>query len=221
MEIKWDETGKRLYETGVSNGVLYVDKTAVAWNGLTGVSLNPEGAEAKAQYADNIKYLSITSAEEFKFTIEAFTYPTEFEECDGSIAPFAGLSIGQQDRKMFGFSYVSLIGNDVDGLSHGSKLHLIYGCLAAPSKKEYKTVNDSPEAISFSWDVTTTPVGVDLAGQSIKPTAHLSIDSSIANKDAYKKLTDMLYGRGSGGTARLPEPSEVIKLFNTPGGTGH
>lgn len=214
MEIKWDETGKRLYETGVSNGVLYVDKTAVAWNGLTGVSLNPEGAEAKAQYADNIKYLSITSAEEFKFTIEAFTYPTEFEECDGSITPFAGFSIGQQDRKMFGFSYVSLIGNDVDGLRHGSKLHLIYGCLASPSKKEYKTVNDSPEAISFSWDVTTTPVGVIVADLDIKPTAHISIDSSVASDAAYRKLTDILYGRNGDETARLPEPLEVIKIFD-------
>ena len=196
-KIIWDATGDRLYETGIDKGVLYPINgegkytPGVAWNGLTGVTESPSGAEATALYADNIKYLSLYSAEEFGATIEAYTYPKEFESCDGSAELGEGVVIGQQTRKVFGLCYRTLVGNDVDAQDHGYKLHLIYGCMASPSEKGYQSVNDSPEAITFSWEVTTTPVNV--AG--FKPTASLIIDSTKIKEDKLKKIEDILYGK--------------------------
>ena len=196
-KITWDATGDRLYETGIDKGVLYPINgegkytPGVAWNGLTGVTESPSGAEATALYADNIKYLSLYSAEEFGATIEAYTYPKEFESCDGSAELGEGVVIGQQTRKVFGLSYRTLIANDVDAQDHGYKLHLIYGCMASPSEKGYQSINDSPEAITFSWEVTTTPVNV--AG--FKPTASLIIDSTKIKEDKLKKIEDILYGK--------------------------
>ena len=177
--LVWDKTGERLYETGVKNGVLYIPASGVyskgvAWNGLTAVTESPSGAEATALYADDIKYLSIISTEEFGATIEAYTYPDEFAECDGSADIADGVTIGQQTRKTFGLCYKTTIGNDVDGNGYGYKLHIIYGALASPSEKAYATINDSPEAITFSWEITTAPVNVTGA----KPTASLVIDST-------------------------------------------
>lgn len=220
MKLKWDDTGARLYETGVRQGVLYVQAQngtypeGVAWNGLTGVTESPSGAEANAQYADDIKYLNLYSKEEFGATVEAFTYPEEFAECDGSAEPATGLYIGQQNRKSFGFSYRTVLGNDVAGEEYGYKLHLIYGCKASPSEKSYSTINDSPEAITFSWEVTTTPVNV----KDHKPTATLTIDSTMVDDDKLKALEAILYGTdGEGGaqgtTAKLPLPDEVIAMF--------
>ena len=196
-KITWDATGDRLYETGVDRGVLYPINgegkytPGVAWNGLTGVTESPSGAEATALYADNIKYLSLYSAEEFGATIEAYTYPKEFESCDGSAELGEGVVIGQQTRKVFGLCYRTLVANDVDAQDHGYKIHLIYGCMASPSEKGYQSVNDSPEAITFSWEVTTTPVNV--AG--FKPTASLIIDSTKIKEDKLKKIEDLLYGK--------------------------
>lgn len=216
-KLVWDETGKRIYETGVDRGVLYpIDDgstygTGVVWNGLTAVNESPSGAESNPQYADNIKYLDLTSAEEFSFTIEAFTYPVEFEECDGSAELAEGVTIGMQPRKMFGFSYRTMVGNDTQGTSHGYKIHLVYGCKAAPSEKSRSTVNDSPEAVTFSWECSTTPVNV--TGHS--PTAHLTVDTTIAAADKVTKLETMLYGDASSGTPKLPTPDEVYTLFTT------
>ena len=189
--------------------------TGYAWNGLVSVAESPSGAESTAQFADNMKYLNLVSAEEFSATIEAFTYPEEFGQCDGSASPQAGLLIGQQQRKMFGLSYRTLLGNDVDGQEYGYKLHLIYGAQAAPTEKAYSTVNDSPEPITFSWEVTTTPMTVT----GYKPTSFISIDSSKVDEDALADLEDLLYGTtGTPGTvAKLPTPDEVIALF-TPAG---
>lgn len=194
--IVWDQTGQRLYETGIDRGVLYpiqaggLYNKGVAWNGLTAVTESPSGAEATPIYADNIKYLNLMSAEEFAATIEAYTYPDEFAECDGSASLAEGVVIGQQNRKLFGLCYRTLVGNDVDSNDHGYKLHLIYGGQASPSEKAYTTVNDSPEAISFSWEVNTTPVNV--AG--FKPTSCITIDSTKADATCLKKLEDILYG---------------------------
>lgn len=216
-KLVWDETGKRIYETGVDRGVLYPINegntygTGVVWNGLTAVNESPSGAESNPQYADNIKYLDLTSAEEFSFTIEAFTYPVEFEECDGSAELTEGVTIGLQPRKMFGFSYRTLVGNDTQGTSHGYKIHLVYGCKAAPSEKSRSTVNDSPEAVTFSWECSTTPVNVK--GHS--PTSHLTVDTTIAAQDKVTKLETMLYGDDSSGTPKLPTPDEVYTLFTT------
>lgn len=212
--LTWDDAGTRLYETGVDRGVLYVMSsgtygTGVAWNGLTGVTESPSGAEATALYADNIKYLSLYSAEEFGATIEAYTYPDEFAECDGSAELANGTYAGQQDRKTFGLSYRTIIGNDSDGQSHGYKLHLIYGAMASPSEKAYATVNDSPEAITFSWEITTTPVNVT----GMKPTACITIDSTKADPTCLKALENKLYGSDSAGTATLPLPDEVKTLM--------
>ncbi len=215
MEIKWDQVGDRHYETGVDHGVLYIPDAVgaytngYAWNGLISVSEAPSGAEATAQYADNIKYLNLVSAEEFGATVEAYTYPKEFEQCDGSAAPVAGLAIGQQTRRQFGLSYRTLKGNDVLGTDFGYKLHLIYGALAAPTEKAYNTVNDSPEAITFSWELTTTPVEVP----GFKPSASLTIDSTEVDPDALAVLEEILYGTG-GTDPRLPLPGEVIALFS-------
>src|SRR5512135_2000769 len=194
--LTWDQVGERLYETGVDRGVLYIPNgsgvydTGVAWNGLTAVTESPGGAEASPQYADNIKYLNLISAEEFGATIEAFTYPDEFAQCDGSASPSTGIVLGQQGRKMFGLCYRTQLGNDVDGMDHGYKLHLVYGCQAAPSEKAYATINDSPEAITFSWEVTTTPVPVT----DYKPTSVLVVDSTLVAADDLATLEDMLYG---------------------------
>ena len=216
-KLVWDQSGERFYETGVKNGVLYIPTSGVyskgvAWNGLTAVTESPSGAEATALYADDIKYLSLMSAEEFGATIEAYTYPEEFGECDGSASLAAGVSIGQQARKTFGLSYKTTIGNDVDGNEHGYKLHLIYGCLAAPSEKAYATINDSPEAITFSWEVTTTPVNVT----GHKPTACITIDSTKADPTKLAALEAKLYGSETV-EASLPLPDEIAEMFKTEG----
>lgn len=222
--LTWDNTGERYYETGVKQGVLYPIQAngtyskGVAWNGLTAVTESPSGAEATALYADDIKYLNLISNEEFGATIEAYTYPDEFAECDGSAALTTGVMLGQQKRKTFGLCYKTTVGNDVDGNDYGYKLHLIYGCLAAPSEKAYATINDSPEAITFSWEVSTTPVNV--AG--FKPTSQITIDSTKISESEKAKLTsleDILYGK-DGDTAensgpRLPLPDEIKTLFAT------
>lgn len=213
-KIKWDETGKRLYETGVEQGVLYVqDETGnypkgVPWNGLISVTESPSGAEATPLYANDTKYVELTSNEEFGATIEAYTYPDEFEACDGSGELAKGVSIGQQPRKPFGLCYKTIIGNDVNNNAHGYKLHLIYGAKAAPSEKAYSTINDSPEAITFSWEITTTPVNVS----GFKPAAHLEIDSTAVDKEKLTQLEAMLYG-GDSTEAKLPLPDEVAQLF--------
>ena len=216
-KLVWDQSGERFYETGVKNGVLYIPTSGVyskgvAWNGLTAVTESPSGAEPTALYADDIKYLSLMSAEEFGATIEAYTYPEEFAECDGSISLATGVSIGQQARKTFGLSYKTTVGNDVDGNEHGYKLHLIYGCLAAPSEKAYATINDSPEAITFSWEVTTTPVNVT----GHKPTACITIDSTKADPTKLAALEAKLYGSESA-EASLPLPDEIAEMFKTAG----
>ena len=226
--LVWDQTGERLYETGVDRGVLYLlDNSAkyskgVAWNGLTAVTESPSGAEATAIWADNMKYLNLISAEEFGCTIEAYTYPDEFAECDGSanLVETGGVVIGQQNRKVFGLCYRTLVGNDVNANDHGYKLHLIYGCQASPSEKAYATVNDSPEAITFSWEVSTTPVNVT----GFKPTACITIDSTKCDTTCLTALEEILYGKDAGeeGTpaataARLPLPDE-IKTIMTPAG---
>jgi hypothetical protein len=215
--LTWDQVGERLYETGVDHGVLYlpddagVYNTGFAWNGLTTVTESPSGAEASPQYADNIKYLNMISAEEFGATIEAFTYPEEFGQCDGTELPAPGVAVGQQGRKMFGLSYRTKVGNDVDGTEFGYKLHLLYGCQAAPSEKAYATINDSPEAISFSWEVTSTPVPVT----GHKPTSLIVVDSTVVDPTDLASLEDLLYGKASV-EAALPTPDAVIALFAGP-----
>lgn len=224
--IVWDQVSEKLYETGIDQGVLYlldennVYAKGVGWNGLTGVDENPTGAEANSIYADNNKYLSLYSAEEFGATIRAYTYPEEFEECDGSKEIANGVYAGQQNRKTFGFAYRTLVGNDTEGNEYGYKLHLIYGCKASPSSKTYNTINDSPEAIEFSWEVTTTPVPVP----NSKATATIIIDSTkldAAGKEKLTALEDILYGKdestegaGDGTIARLPLPAEVIQKMS-------
>ena len=213
-KLVWDKTGERLYETGVDHGVLYPIQTGgvyskgVAWNGLSAVTESPSGAEASPFYADNIKYLNLMSAEEFGATIEAYMYPDEFAECDGSAEIATGVSIGQQARKVFGLSYRTLLGNDVDSNDYGYKLHLIYGALAAPSEKGYSTINDSPEPITLSWEITTTPINV--AG--FKPTACVTIDSTKVDATKLKALEDILYGTDDV-EARLPLPDELITIL--------
>ena len=221
-KLVWDATGKRLYETGVNQAVLYpmdlngTYTVGVAWNGLTAVTESPSGAEASPLYADNIKYLNLISAEEFGATIEAYTYPDEFAVCDGSAELTPGVSVGQQARKVFGLCYKTLLGNDVDGADFGYKLHLVYGALAAPSEKAYATVNDSPEAITLSWEVSTTPVSV--AG--LKPTACLTIDSTKVDAAKLAALEDILYGKNAttdpvapATVARLPLPDEIKTIM--------
>lgn len=219
-KLKWDQTGDRLYETGVKNGVLYVQDNkgeyplGVAWNGLTAVTESPSGAEATPLYADDIKYLNLISTEEFGATIEAYTYPDEFAACDGSASLAEGVSIGQQSRKTFGLCYKTTIGNDVAGNDYGYKLHIIYGAMAAPSEKAYATINDSPEAITFSWEVTTTPVSVT----GFKPTAHIEIDSTKADATKLAALEAVLYGsdgEGTGTDAKLPLPDEIATMMKT------
>lgn len=216
-KLVWDNTGERLYETGVSKGVLYIPtggvySKGVAWNGLTAVTESPSGAEATPLYADDIKYLNLMSNEEFGCTIEAYTYPDEFAECDGSASLVDGVYIGQQARKTFGFCYRTVLGNDTESNDHGYKLHLVYGCLAAPSEKSYATINDSPEAITFSWEVSTTPVNVT----GHKPTACITIDSTKADPTKLAALETKLYGAEST-EAMLPLPDEIAQIFNTSG----
>ncbi len=214
-ELVWDQIGERLYETGVDHGVLYIPDTltgeydtGVAWNGLVTVTESPSGAEASPQYADNIKYLNLYSAEEFGATIEAFTYPPEFAQFDGISEPSPGVLVGQQSRRGFGLSYRSLIGNDVDGADHGYKLHLVYGAMASPSEKAYGTQNDSPEPITLSWELTTTPVPVT----GMKPTALITINSLLVDPADLTALETLLYGAAAT-EPQLPMPDEVIALF--------
>ena len=216
QRLTWDDAGKRLYETGVKQGGLYPQDDngaypkGVAWNGLTAVTESPEGAEPTPLYADDIKYLNLLSTEEFKATVEAYTYPDEFAECDGSGSLVEGVTIGQQDRKTFGLSYRTSLGNDVKGNEYGYKLHIVYGCLAAPSEKAYATVNDSPEAITFSWEVSTTPVNVT----GFKPTASLVLDSVKLGAAKMKAIEDVLYG-SSAAEARLPLPDEIKSIIES------
>ena len=214
-KLIWDQTGERFYETGVKYGVLYVQEgtaypKGVAWNGLTAVTESPSGAEASPLYADDTKYLNLVSAEEFGGTIEAYTYPDEFKVCNGESELVAGVSLGQQSRKTFGFCYRTTYGNDTDGNEHGYKLHLVYGALAAPSEKAYATINDSPEAITFSWEFSTTPVNVT----GHKPTASITIDSTKADATKLKALEEILYGSDED-EARLPLPDEIATLMAT------
>lgn len=212
-KLTWDASGERLYETGVKQGVLYVMGSTgygngVAWNGLTAITESPSGAESTPLYADDIKYLDLRSTEEFGATIEAYTYPDEFAACDGSASLADGVSIGQQARKMFGLCYRTTVGNDTDGTDHGYKLHLIYGATASPSEKAYETINDSPEAITFSWEITTTPVSVT----GFKPTASITIDSTKADPTCLAALEAKLYGSETT-EPTLPLPDEVKTLM--------
>lgn len=223
MKLVWDKTGEHLYETGVKQGVVYPQSSVgtypkgVAWNGLTAVTESPSGAEATPLYADDIKYLNLQSVEEFGATVEAYTYPDEFAECDGSAEIADGVSIGQQKRKAFGMCYKTTLGNDVAGNDYGYKLHIIYGAMAAPSEKAYTTINDSPEAMTLSWELTTTPVSVTGA----KPTASLVIDSTKADATKLAALEEILYGKDGTGEdnatgavdPRLPLPDEIAELM--------
>jgi hypothetical protein len=214
--LAWDRVGERFYETGIDRGVLFLpDNTGDyneghAWNGLTTVTEKPSGADANAQYADNIKYLNLLAAEVFGATVEAFTYPDAFAQCDGTAEPEPGVYLGQQGRRVFGLAYRSQVGNDLEGTEHGYKLHLVYGALAAPSEKAYATINDSPSAIAFSWDVSTTPVPVT----GHKPTALLTIDSTKVDADNLAALEAILYGTDTD-DPRLPQPDEVITILGT------
>lgn len=230
-KIKWDQTGEKIYETGVKNGVLYVqDSTGVypkgvAWNGLTAVTESPSGAEATPLYADDIKYLELRSAEEFGGTIEAYYYPDEFAECDGSAKVADGVTIGQQARKAFGFCYRTTVGNDTEKTDYGYKLHIVYGATAAPSEKGYTSINDNPEAITFSWEFTTTPVSAKV-GEKTYTTATVTIDSKKVNKEKLAALEAILYGTdgtGSGneGTeATLPSLEEVFTTLGVTAAAG-
>ena len=225
MKLVWDKTGEHYYETGVKNGVLYPMSASgtypkgVAWNGLTAITESPSGAEATALYADDIKYLNLMSNEEFGATVEAYTYPDEFAECDGSASLTEGVYIGQQARKTFGLCYRTTLGNDSKGNDYGYKLHIIYGAMASPSEKAYSTINDSPDAITFSWELSTTPVAV----ANFKPTASLTIDSTKVDSEKLTKLEEILYGKDGTGEdnsvgavdPRLPLPDEIATLMKT------
>lgn len=217
--LVWDLIGERYYETGVDHGVLYIPDatgvyaTGVAWNGLVSVTESPTGADATAQYADNIKYLNLISVEEFGATIEAFTYPPEWGQFDGLATPEDGVYVGQQPRKTFGLSYRTRMGNDLEGDAFGYKLHLVYGCIASPSEKAYNTINDSPEAITFSWEISTTPAPITTP-TGLKPTSLIVVDSSIVDPADLTSLEGMLYG--GTGSAMLPTPDEVLAVFATP-----
>lgn len=221
MKLVWDEVGERLYETGVDHGVLFVmgDNNqygaGVAWNGLTGVTQSPSGAESNAQYADNIKYLNLISNEDFGATINAFYSPEEFDACDGMASPVPGLRIYQQNRKTFGFSYRTLIGNDTKGQGYGYKIHLVYNASATPTERTYNTVNESPEAATLSWTVTTTPVNIT----GYKPTAHLEIDSTTTDPAKLAAFEDIIYGTEEK-EPRLPLPDEVVSLLGANSAVG-
>ena len=231
-KIVWDKTGERMYETDIDHGVLYPIQTGgvynkgVAWNGLSAVTESPSGAEPSPIYADNIKYLNLMSAEDFGGTIEAYTSPDEFAECDGSVEIAPGVFAGQQSRKLFGLCYRTILGNDIDSNDHGYKLHLVYNCLASVSEKGYTTVNDSPEAITLSWEFSTTPVEITMLieGKKVKPTAILTFDSTKVDADKLAKLEEILYGKdptepegADGVDPRLPFPDEVIQLMTSEG----
>ena len=223
MKLVWDKTGEHFYETGVKNGVLYPMSASgtypkgVAWNGLTAITESPSGAEATALYADDIKYLNLMSNEEFGATVEAYTYPDEFAECDGSASLTEGVYIGQQARKTFGLCYRTTLGNDSKGNDYGYKIHIIYGAMASPSEKAYSTINDSPDAITFSWELSTTPVAV----ANFKPTASLTIDSTKVDSTKLAALEEILYGKDGTGEdqstgavdPRLPLPDEIANLM--------
>lgn len=223
MKLVWDKTGEHFYETGVKNGVLYPMSASgtypkgVAWNGLTAITESPSGAEATALYADDIKYLNLMSNEEFGATVEAYTYPDEFAECDGSASLTEGVYISQQARKTFGLCYRTTLGNDAKGNDYGYKLHIIYGAMASPSEKAYSTINDSPDAITFSWELSTTPVAV----ANFKPTASLTIDSTKVDTAKLTALEEILYGKDGTGEdhttgavdPRLPLPDEIATLM--------
>lgn len=227
--IKWDQVGSRFYQTGTDHGVLYPQKNGaypkgVAWDGLTGVTESPSGAEDNALYADNIKYLNLKSAEDFGGTIECYYYPDEWKECNGEKSPVDGVTLGQQARNTFGFSYRSMIGNDTVGQDYGYKIHLWYGCSASTSERSYQTVNESPDAIALSYEVSTTPVPVsvkDSDGKELKPVACITIDSTVVDKEKLAAFEDILYGKDGEGAAatdpRLPLPDEVISLFSSAG----
>lgn len=214
-QLVWDQTGKRLYETGVSRGVLYLPNgggvydTGYAWNGLTTVTEKPSGAAATAKYADNVKYLNLISIEEFLCSIEAYTYPEQWAQCDGSQSPTPGVSIGQQPRATFGLSYRTEQGNDLEATAYGYKLHLVYGALAAPTQKAFATINDTPDALLFAWEVTTTPIDVP----GYKPTATMVIDSTKVDADALATLEGFLYGT-TGTNPSLPSPEAVVAIFS-------
>lgn len=217
-KISWDNVGEKIWETGVDHGVIYTPTAhgvyggGVPWNGLTSVNEKPTGAEPNDQYADNIKYLTLYSNEDFEATIEAFTYPPEFAECDGSKFVADGVEVHQQARKPFGFTYRTIMGNDVLGQEFGYKIHIIYGAMVTPSEKNYETINDSPEAITLSWDLTTIPVPVP----GMRPTAHISIDSTNADAARMADLEKILYGDADT-DPRLPTPEEVMAIFSTGG----
>lgn len=231
-KIVWDKTGERLYETGCDHGVLYPMSSkgtydnGVAWNGLISVTESPSGAEASPIYADNIKYINLMSTEEFGATIEAYMYPDEFAECDGSVELTTGMFAGQQSRKTFGMAYRTVLGNDTELNDYGYKLHLIYGCLAAPSEKNYNTINDNPDAATLSWEISTTPVAIatKIEGKKLKPTASLTFNSTKVSSENLAKLEEILYGKdptepdgNDGVEPRLPLPDEILTLFNTAG----
>nr|DAJ59447.1 MAG TPA: tail tube protein [Bacteriophage sp.] len=213
-KLVWDTEGQKTYETGVEKCVLYPRASngtypkGVAWNGITSISENPSGAEASPLYADNKKYLSLMSTEELALSVEAYTYPEEYAECDGSAQAIDGVHVAQQRRKSFGLCYKTLFGNDTEGTDHGYKLHLVFGCLASPSEKQFSSVNESPEAISFSWEINTTPIDV----KGFKPTALITIDSTKVNAAKLKALEDTLYGTDTT-EAKLPLPSEVLTIL--------
>lgn len=217
MKLEWDKTGDRLYETGVDKVALFVQEggaypKGVAWNGVTAITESPSGAEPTPLYADNIKYLNLISAEELGLSIEAYQSPVEFDACDGSIEAAKGVTIGQQDRKQFGLAFRTVVGNDLQGNNYGYKLHLIYGCFAAPSESAHNTINDSPEATTLSWEVSTTPVNVT----GMKPTASIIIDSTAADATKLEALEAVLYGSDDV-EARLPLPDEVIEMMTVAG----
>lgn len=218
MKLKWDQVGERLFETGTEKGVLYPQakdgsyEAGVAWNGLIAVRQSPDGADETEIYADNIKYLSLTSQEEFKGAIEAYTYPEEFSACDGSKELAAGVYVGQQARRPFGLSYLTQVGNDTEYEEFGQKLHLIYGAKVSPSQRDYETINDTPDAITFSWDFTTTPQHVETEG--VRPSASLTIDSTKADAEDWKTLLDMVHGTEAQ-KPELPSIDDVIALMGT------
>lgn len=223
-KLLWDQVGQREYETGASHGALYVQDetgaygTGVAWNGLVAVRQSPDGAEETPIYADNIKYLALTSAENFKGTIEAYTYPDEYAECDGSAEVAPGVFVGQQRRKQFGLAYTTVIGNDTMGNDYGEKLHVIYQAKVAPSERSYETINETPSAITFSWAFSTTPVQVETEG--LKPSAYISFDSTKLSKEAYAAVKAKLFGSDDASVPTLPTMDELIALAATPAPVG-
>lgn len=221
MKLQWDKVGERLYETGIDRTVLFVMsgseyQKGVAWNGMTGLDENPTGADPSPLYADNTKYLSLMSAEEFGGTISAYTYPEEFEACEGSVSISKGVNVGQQTHVPFGLSYRTMIGNDTEGQDHGYLIHFVYGATASPSSKSYRTVNDNPDAITFSWEFTTTPVEItkDVGGKKLKPTATMTVNSTRISEAALKKIEDAIYGTEDD-EPKMLLPDDIIEIINS------